>query len=117
MNSSQGPGANGEGPSEWVDEVMELAAIYSATFTIKATATAESALRAHLEAKEREHLATKALVKQLAEALDMLTQEFVKVFPIYYYAEPWAHDQNAALKFARAALAAQQQHVATQEKK
>jgi hypothetical protein len=41
----------------------------------------------------------------LREALDGLTKEFVRVFPIYYYAEPWAHDRNEALKVARAALA------------
>lgn len=100
MNSSQGPGANGEGPSEWVERAMELAAIYSATFTIKATATAESALRAHLKAKEREHLATKALVKQLAEALEEL-----------YYSNTYK-----AERMALAALVAQQQYVVTQEK-
>lgn len=34
-----------------------------------------------------------------------MADEFVRVYPIYYYAEPWAHDRNAVLKVARAALA------------
>ena len=37
--------------------------------------------------------------------LDDMTKEFVRVFPIYYYAEPWAHDRNVSLKTALAALA------------
>lgn len=37
--------------------------------------------------------------------LDDMAKEFVRVFPIYYYAEPWAHDRNVALKAALAALA------------
>ncbi|WCM21420.1 hypothetical protein NDK50_08210 [Paraburkholderia bryophila] len=42
---------------------------------------------------------------ELFDALEKLTREFVKVFPIYYYAEPWAHDRNEALKSARSAIA------------
>jgi hypothetical protein len=41
----------------------------------------------------------------LREALSNLEKEFVRVFPIYYYSEPWAHDKNIQLAQARAALA------------
>ena len=33
-----------------------------------------------------------------------LESEFRKVFPIYYYAEPWAHNTNASLLRAQAVL-------------
>lgn len=41
-------------------------------------------------------------------ALQWLADEFVKCYPIYYYAEPWAHDRNVALKHAREVIAASQ---------
>lgn len=46
-----------------------------------------------------------AAAPDLLLALDEMVREFVKCFPIYYYAEPWAHDKNVALKFAREAIA------------
>lgn len=52
------------------------------------------AARADLEAE----------VQRLREALQNLADEFVRVYPIYYYAEPWAHKTNAPLLAARAAL-------------
>ena len=45
-------------------------------------------------------------IKALRDALSNLEKEFVRVFPIYYYSEPWAHDKNIQLANARAALAA-----------
>lgn len=96
--------------NEWVERAMELVEAYAdktseyhhalridvGTYEAGATCVrAGGALRAHLESKEREHLATKALVKQLAEALKELS-----------YA---CTDKAEAM--ARAALAAQQQYV------
>lgn len=40
----------------------------------------------------------------LVQALKGMADEFVKVYPIYYYAEPWAHNRNLALRFAQAVL-------------
>jgi len=42
---------------------------------------------------------------QLLEALKNLEKEFRKVYPIYYYAEPWGHETNVPLQAARAAIA------------
>jgi hypothetical protein len=64
--------------------------------------TARRALRSHLEAKEREHLATKALLKQLAEALK--------------YARRMVKPSECDSAYIDAALAAQQRYVALQEK-
>ena len=41
----------------------------------------------------------------LLEALKNLEKEFRKVYPIYYYAEPWGHETNVPLQAARAAIA------------
>lgn len=41
----------------------------------------------------------------LVAALKGLADEFVKVFAIYYYSEPWAHNRNAHLKLAQALIA------------
>jgi hypothetical protein len=69
MNSSQGP--------EWVEQTLALADSFRLADELAGDEGEASesdadrtwaALRAHLECKEREHLATKALVKQLAEA-------------------------------------------------
>lgn len=52
------------------------------------------------------------LERQNAEtvnALQNLVVEFKRVFPIYYYAEPWAHDRNVVLKHAESVLAAPHQ--------
>lgn len=49
---------------------------------------------------------TRPTENQLAEALEALCEEFVKVFPIYYYAEPWAHDRNKPLLDAKLLLSA-----------
>jgi len=38
-------------------------------------------------------------------ALADLVAEFKRVYPIYYYAEPWAHNRNAALLNAELVLA------------
>lgn len=38
-------------------------------------------------------------------ALEDLCAEFKRVYPIYYYAEPWAHDRNAVLQHALILLA------------
>lgn len=40
----------------------------------------------------------------LQELLKNLADEFVRVYPIYYYAEPWAHNTNTVLIAARTAL-------------
>ena len=53
--------------------------------------------------KKRDEL--RAQRDELLEALKSLEHEFRKVFPIYYYAEPWAHDRNEVLKQACAAIA------------
>lgn len=45
-------------------------------------------------------------VAELIEAATELEKEFRRVFPVYYYAEPWAHDRNAPLKAMQVALAA-----------
>jgi hypothetical protein len=42
---------------------------------------------------------------ELLEALKNLEKEFRKVYPIYYYAEPWGHETNVPLQAARAAIA------------
>lgn len=88
-------------PSEWVERAMELADLIEYSANEPAIhPTTLAALRAHLDCKEREYLATKALVKQLAEALEEL-----------YYSNTYK-----AERMARAALEAQQQYAATQEK-
>jgi hypothetical protein len=46
-----------------------------------------------------------ALNGELLEALKNLEKEFRKVYPIYYYAEPWGHETNVPLQAARAAIA------------
>jgi hypothetical protein len=46
-----------------------------------------------------------ALYPELLEALKNLEKEFRKVYPIYYYAEPWGHETNVPLQAARAAIA------------
>lgn len=38
------------------------------------------------------------------EALKALAAEFRRIYPIYYYAEPWAHNRNVPLLNADAAL-------------
>jgi len=48
--------------------------------------------------------AMKTRAAELAIHLDLMTKEFVRIYPIYYYAEPWAHDRNQVLKAALAAL-------------
>jgi ABC-type phosphate transport system auxiliary subunit len=47
-----------------------------------------------------------AVIQQLLEALDGLEKEFRRVYPIYYYAEPWGHETNVPLQVARAAIKA-----------
>jgi hypothetical protein len=47
-----------------------------------------------------------ALNAELLEALKNLEKEFRKVYPIYYYAEPWGHETNVPLQAARAAIEA-----------
>jgi hypothetical protein len=54
-----------------------------------------------VEAVRRLH----ALNGELLEALKNLEKEFRKVYPIYYYAEPWGHETNVPLQAARAAIA------------
>lgn len=49
-------------------------------------------------------IALEADRKMLREALESLADEFVRVYPIYYYAEPWAHNTNVPLLAARTAL-------------
>jgi hypothetical protein len=41
----------------------------------------------------------------LLQALIDLETEFRKIYPIYYYSDPWAHDRNLALKAAQQAIA------------
>jgi len=45
-----------------------------------------------------------ALYPELLEALKNLEKEFRKVYPIYYYAEPWGHETNVPLQAARAII-------------
>lgn len=59
-------------PSEWVERGVELAD-EGVKDAMNACTDAADALRAHLESKEREHLAARALVEQLAEALKELS--------------------------------------------
>jgi len=58
------------------------------------------------KAKERIQ-ALEAKCAELSIALTAMADEFVKVCPVYYYTEPWAHDRNAVLKSARDVIAAQ----------
>jgi hypothetical protein len=51
--------------------------------------------------------ALEAKCAELGIALTAMADEFVKVCPVYYYTEPWAHDRNAVLKSARDVIAAQ----------
>lgn len=51
--------------------------------------------------------ALEAKCAELGIALTAMADEFVKVCPVYYYSEPWAHDRNAVLKSAREVIAAQ----------
>lgn len=51
--------------------------------------------------------ALEAKCAELAAHLKDMADEFVKVFPIYYYNEPWAHDRNVVLKRVREVIAAQ----------
>jgi hypothetical protein len=51
--------------------------------------------------------ALEAKCAELSIALTAMADEFVKVCPVYYYTEPWAHDRNAVLKSARDVIAAQ----------
>ena len=51
--------------------------------------------------------ALEAKCAELGIALTAMANEFVKVCPVYYYSEPWAHDRNAVLKSARDVIAAQ----------
>jgi putative NADPH-quinone reductase len=53
--------------------------------------------------------ARSAEIQQLREALKNMADEFVKVYPIYYYNEPWAHDRNVVLQAARSVLKEPQQ--------
>ncbi len=53
---------------------------------------------------ERHHF-DNGVLKELLEALKNLEKEFRKVYPIYYYAEPWGHETNVPLQTARAAIA------------
>jgi hypothetical protein len=45
-----------------------------------------------------------AAAPELLEALKNLEKEFRKVYPIYYYAEPWGHETNVPLQAARAII-------------
>lgn len=45
-------------------------------------------------------------IEELEKALASMADEFVKVYPIYYYASPWGHNKNEALLHARKVLAA-----------
>lgn len=42
---------------------------------------------------------------ELLEALKNLEKEFRKIYPVYYYAEPWGHETNVPLQAARAVIA------------
>lgn len=48
----------------------------------------------------------KAKYKDVLDALVRLEAEFRRVFPIYYYAEPWAHDRNNVLRYAQEVIRA-----------
>ena len=63
---------------------------------VEAIAAASDKLAKFDEAQKRERI--------LLQALKGMVDEFVKVYPIYYYSEPWAHNRNLALRFAQAVL-------------
>jgi hypothetical protein len=110
-------------PSEWVERAMEVADdLADVARADEDQRPAMEALRAHLECKEREHLATKALVKQLAEALTECvedSQELVNAY-VQTFGENFRPARLKGMRDqvnkARAALAAQQRYVALQEK-
>jgi len=54
-------------------------------------------------AAELRHL--HALCEEMGKALIGLEREFRRVFPIYYYSEPWAHETNIPLKVAQISIA------------
>lgn len=49
--------------------------------------------------------ALQSLNAELLEALENMAKEFQRVYPIYYYAEPWGHETNAPLLAAKALIA------------
>ena len=51
------------------------------------------------------HKALQYLNAELLEALENMANEFQRVYPIYYYAEPWGHETNAPLLAAKALIA------------
>lgn len=77
------------GPASWSDTVLMSRSI--------------DALRSQAERIQ----ALEAKCAELSIALTAMADEFVKVCPVYYYTEPWAHDRNAVLKSARDVIAAQ----------
>lgn len=46
-----------------------------------------------------------ALNAELLEALENMANEFQRIYPIYYYAEPWGHETNAPLLAAKVLIA------------
>jgi hypothetical protein len=66
---------------------------------------ADPASKAHHDEAAAELRRLHAESAELLEALKNLEKEFRKVYPIYYYAEPWGHETNVPLQAARAAIA------------
>jgi hypothetical protein len=66
---------------------------------------ADPASKTHHDEAAAELRRLHAVNAELLEALKNLEKEFRKVFPIYYYAEPWNHKTNVPLQAARAAIA------------
>jgi len=65
---------------------------------------ADPASKTHHDEAAAELRRLHAVNAELLEALKNLEKEFRKVYPIYYYAEPWGHKTNVPLQAARAAI-------------
>jgi hypothetical protein len=65
---------------------------------------ADPASKTHHDEAAAELRRLHAVNAELLEALKNLEKEFRKVYPIYYYAEPWGHETNVPLQAARAAI-------------
>ncbi|MEI7296660.1 hypothetical protein WCQ02_31340 [Paraburkholderia tropica] len=89
------------GSAQWGDTVLMSRAID----LIEQQAHDLAALREDIESQIRIASEEAMRAAGLAIHLEAMTKEFVRMFPLYYYAEPWAHDRNQVLKAAQAVIA------------